>query len=356
MNQIHPIPEEHLPRCGAKEKTDLNAKGLNPCYSCHQIKPMSEFGNDKRLKSGVRTQCRECAREARKRYYAKPEIKEKRYQNHKVWRLVNADRRNEYSKQWRANNPEKARLTEQKRTEKRKETKPWLKDERREWAREYRKKRYAERPWLYLDDAFSKGINRALKQKKNGRSWESLVPYTAKELIIHIEKQFTKKMTWNNYGSYWHVDHIIPVAAFHFEKPEDLDFQRCWALKNLRPMEAKANQRKSAKLKKPFQPALNLPIGIYPVSDEQQLARCSSCTGCWDNHDTGAYCRYGQDPGKCEGPRNKPVLCPVCLEKGEEVAMIRGLPTGYYFQYRCPRCGNLGLVEREKEQERHGVV
>ncbi len=47
-------------------------------------------------------------------------------------------------------------------------------------------------------------------------------------------------------------------------------------------------------------------------------------------------------------------LCPVCLEAGKEVPMIRGRPTGYYYFYRCPRCGNLALVEREKEQERHG--
>ena len=44
--------------------------------------------------------------------------------------------------------------------------------------------------------------------------------------------------------------------------------------------------------------------------------------------------------------------CPVCAEKGEQVTMIRGLPTGYYWSYRCPECGNLALVERGKEQER----
>jgi len=45
-------------------------------------------------------------------------------------------------------------------------------------------------------------------------------------------------------------------------------------------------------------------------------------------------------------------LCPVCIEKGEQVAMVRGRPTGYYWLCKCPRCGNLGLVE--KEQEKHG--
>lgn len=48
----------------------------------------------------------------------------------------------------------------------------------------------------------------------------------------------------------------------------------------------------------------------------------------------------------------KTEFCPVCLEKGEQVAMVRGRATGYYWLCKCPRCGNLRLVEREKEN--HG--
>ena len=43
---------------------------------------------------------------------------------------------------------------------------------------------------------------------------------------------------------------------FTYETPEDIDFKRCWALKNLQPLEAKENLRKQAKLDKPFQPSL----------------------------------------------------------------------------------------------------
>jgi hypothetical protein len=64
-------------------------------------------------------------------------------------------------------------------------------------------------------------------------------------------------MTWGNYGQ-WHVDHKIPISAFNYETPDDIDFKRCWALKNLRPMWAKENISKGAKLDKPFQPALAL--------------------------------------------------------------------------------------------------
>lgn len=100
-------------------------------------------------------------------------------------------------------------------------------------------------------------IYKAIRSKKSGRSWESLVEYTLKDLTKHIEKQFKPGMTWDNYGE-WHIDHIIPVAVFNFTKPEHRDFKRCWALKNLQPLWGEDNCRKQAKLEKHFQPSLQL--------------------------------------------------------------------------------------------------
>jgi len=52
---------------------------------------------------------------------------------------------------------------------------------------------------------------------------------------------------------------------------------------------------------------------------------------------------YGENSG------NDDTLCPVCLEQGERVAMVRGRATGFYWLCKCPRCGNLRLVEKEQE-------
>jgi len=41
---------------------------------------------------------------------------------------------------------------------------------------------------------------------------------------------------------------------------------------------------------------------IYPILEEH-LPLCAGCSGQWDNYDTGAYCRYGQDPDRCRGPK-----------------------------------------------------
>jgi len=104
----------------------------------------------------------------------------------------------------------------------------------------------------------SRRIHFSLKDGKNGRGWESLVGYTAKRLIRHLERQFEIGMSWENYGAGWHLEHKIPVSAFNFTKTNHLDFRECWSLKNLRPMWAKENLSKGAKIEKPFQPSFQI--------------------------------------------------------------------------------------------------
>lgn len=101
-----------------------------------------------------------------------------------------------------------------------------------------------------------------LKGSKNKRQWESLVGYNLKDLKEHLEKKFTPEMNWDNYGSYWHLDHIIPIAAFNFTTPEDIDFKKCWALENLQPLKAIDNIKKKDHVEIPFQPSLALAVAV----------------------------------------------------------------------------------------------
>ena len=61
-----------------------------------------------------------------------------------------------------------------------------------------------------------------------------------------LEAKFESGMTWENYGSAWHVDHIIPCAAFDLTKPREL--RKCFHYHNLRPCWAEENRRKSDKV------------------------------------------------------------------------------------------------------------
>lgn len=49
-----------------------------------------------------------------------------------------------------------------------------------------------------------------------------------------IETMFTNGMTWENYGSVWVIDHIVPFRMFDLFKEEDLTL--CWNYRNLMPL------------------------------------------------------------------------------------------------------------------------
>lgn len=70
---------------------------------------------------------------------------------------------------------------------------------------------------------------------------------TALELTIHLEKQFSPGMSWDNYGFYgWHIDHILPLSSFNLKDIEQ--YRKACHHTNLQPMWAVDNLRKGAKV------------------------------------------------------------------------------------------------------------
>jgi len=130
------------------------------------------------------------------------------------------------------------------------------KDEHKEYSRIYRQLHKNEsniyqREYYKEHQTVDKRINHcmratigdALKGNKAGRKWESLVGYTLKDLMKHLESKFESWMTWGNYGK-WHIDHIKPKSLFKYKTTKDSEFRKCWALENLQPLEAGENHRK----------------------------------------------------------------------------------------------------------------
>lgn len=112
-----------------------------------------------------------------------------------------------------------------------------------EW---FRKKRETD-PAYRVTSHFRVLMHRALKGKKAGRSWKSFVDYSLDDLMRHLERQFLPGMTWENYGTMWHIDHIVPRSLFDYDSPEHPEFKAAWALWNLRPLGANDNIRKNAR-------------------------------------------------------------------------------------------------------------
>ena len=72
----------------------------------------------------------------------------------------------------------------------------------------------------------------------------ALLGYTEKELIAHIEAQFTAGMSWDNRASF-HIDHIVPVSWFVANGITDPKVIN--ALSNLQTLNPTENRRKGNK-------------------------------------------------------------------------------------------------------------
>lgn len=105
--------------------------------------------------------------------------------------------------------------------------------------------RSATDPAFRAHKRMASAIFQALKGRKNGRKWETLVGYTCADLVRHLERQFVSGMSWNNMGE-WHIDHIVPKSSFKYTDETDPEFKACWALTNLRPLWRGDNQTKHA--------------------------------------------------------------------------------------------------------------
>ena len=153
------------------------------------------------------------------------------------------ERAKEKSEAYRRRNPELTRQRQKKIDDARRGTPKRVELSRRK-GREMTEKR-RNNPRLRLDHRMGVQIQIALRDKKGGRAWESLVGYTLDDLMRHLERQFLPGMSWDNIGD-WHVDHRVPKKAHNYESEDDPDFKACWALTNLQPLWARENISKGA--------------------------------------------------------------------------------------------------------------
>lgn len=145
----------------------------------------------------------------------------------KTWYEQNKEHRKQYLKEYREKNIDKIRKTK----------------------RDYERNRKSSDPLYKLISNFRTAIYQVLKENRvdKNQSYFDVLQYTPEELIIHLEKQFTDGMTWENYGD-WHVDHKLPITSFDIQDMGDEEFMKCWSLNNLQPMWGEENIRKSNKL------------------------------------------------------------------------------------------------------------
>ncbi len=88
-------------------------------------------------------------------------------------------------------------------------------------------------------------IKRWTGESKRGRSWESVVGYTAEQVLERLLSTMPEGYSWDDFQSgALHIDHIHPISRFDFSSYEDEQFRQCWALSNLQLLPAHDNMSK----------------------------------------------------------------------------------------------------------------
>lgn len=177
---------------------------MKECRGCGVNKKNSCFRVNRR-------KCKECEK-AYGRQYSK-ENRDKR----RKWVENNRERMQELQSNWYQKNKEKRN---QKEKEKVKENHGFR---------------------LYKNN--KRNLNRLIHKKNPDKEF---LGTKFKIIMEWFEFCFDDEMTWDNYASYWEVDHVIPVTNFDLDDKEQEKL--CFDWKNITPLNKKENMKKKGKI------------------------------------------------------------------------------------------------------------
>jgi len=229
------------------------------CKKCLLEKPIESFWKNARYKDGKEAECVECKkvylltkkdslkesqrkwRDAHPDYQREYSKTEKSKEYHRQYYRDHAQDYKERQKQRRKDNPEREAVSRRIYIEKNRES---VNNYHREW----KAKKAQSDPQYKLKINISRRIRYELHTLNRGRKTSrtiELIGCSIEELKVHIESQFAPGMSWENYGSVWHLDHRIPCAAW--DLTNEFESKCCWNYRNLQPMLANENRRKKDK-------------------------------------------------------------------------------------------------------------
>lgn len=235
---------------------------MKQCSKCQEEKELSEFYENKRLKSGFMSACKQCDNAASRQYNKKNKdsIRQNKieYREEKHQEICEKDRQRYQSKKQEIQenyylNRDEILIKRRSRYHKKKDQ--YRESARRQYhirkfknpegitlARRNFYERHKNEPEYKIARSIRWGvsrISRALKTKKNLHSLEYL-GCSFSELKKYLESLWLDGMTWENYGlSGWHIDHKIPLDWFiknsinPWEANHYSNLQPLWAFDNM---------------------------------------------------------------------------------------------------------------------------
>jgi hypothetical protein len=180
---------------------------MKKCCKCKQEKDKSMFAKNKKSKDGLQSRCKKCDSEATKPFREKnPQYFKNHYQEnkerhlllHQNWNNNNREYSNQYQREYRKNNIEKART----------QNNIWVKDKYKNDT-EYRLKHI---------------VRSRILSGLNGKK-DSSVYYlgcSINEYKTYLEQYFKPEMTWDNHGIIWEIDHIKAISTFDLTLEDEI--------------------------------------------------------------------------------------------------------------------------------------
>ena len=204
-------------------------EGQKVCTKCNLRKSLTEFYKDKYQKSGYRYYCKKChdiTTEERIKKYSRLETKDK-----KVCIKCNLGKS----------------LTEFYKDKCRKSGHQSLcKLCQHKYSNSYINTRRRNDPEFKLLGNLRVRLYDALKGKSKSQTTRQLIGIDFETFSKWIEYQLEEGMTMKNYGSAWHLDHVLPISSFNLLDEEELQKAMNWI--NIRPLLALKNIKKSNKI------------------------------------------------------------------------------------------------------------
>lgn len=222
---------------GNTSKLSLEEQATKVCTKCGEEKSVAEFYKKKSGKLGRTQRCKVCRKKLdRARYEAN---KDKILKKQKQYNTANAESISKNKRRYRQANKERL-LAKDRRYYKDNREKVLAKNLRRHTQR------------IKQDAAYKIGYYLRSRQRYAIRGRQKIgsavrdIGCSGEQLKAHIESLFDENMTWENAGTYWHLDHIFPLAAANLEDRAEFLAVSNW--RNLQPLEAKANLAKKDKV------------------------------------------------------------------------------------------------------------
>lgn len=166
-------------------------------------------------------------------------IKIRRARRQKQWRLRNIEKAYAQCRAWAKNNPHKLKAIRHGYYCRNKAK--FLED-----SKKRKIKRYHQDPEYRFVQRLRGRILRAVKEQYTEKAFSSIKLLGADIQTVrnHLAAHFKPGMSWENHGiNGWHIDHVIPCAAFDLADPQQQ--LMCFHYTNLRPMWAGENLLKS---------------------------------------------------------------------------------------------------------------